>query len=356
MSLEFGNDGVGAILAVVMSDREEDCYAVLNGAGELYLTDGGFARPRLLAALSGTIQPEHQVRMYVHHPYICVTERFGCRGAVVHQGSGAVRQISREDYHADVSSFSAAFLERQGKLFLVFQTQWNRLDVLDLERGELLTLCDPLGAGDGEPAETEGAPARKEFDYFHSLLEVSPGGAQMLSNGWHWGPVDNIKWAAVDRFLQEGASAFVGLDYANDYNWDRPCAFLDERTFVIATDREEDGQKEQLWFYDVGMYNGGDLAPCRKVDADFFETNEYGEVSGQLLCDREKRRLIALSGRGCFVLDLSGRLKNAYPDMGVEENSHRNTGALPWQYSTVFHQFYRYDGTQIQSIPLDAPD
>ncbi|MDR1135146.1 MAG: hypothetical protein LBL49_03060 [Clostridiales Family XIII bacterium] len=81
----------------------------------------------------------HEIVLYFHHPYICAVERFGLNAAMVNIETGGLRELSREDYHCDVSSYSFGFMERGDKLLYICQTQWNRLDIFDAESGENLT-------------------------------------------------------------------------------------------------------------------------------------------------------------------------------------------------------------------------
>ncbi|MFI5835844.1 hypothetical protein ACIA5A_19450 [Micromonospora sp. NPDC051300] len=100
---------------------------------------------------------ELELGIYVHGPWVCVTERFGVNASLINTVTGAVRGLSRADYHSDVSSYSIGFLDRDGRTLLVAQTQWNRLDVFDAETGANLTerevfirdsgRCDEDGSG-----------------------------------------------------------------------------------------------------------------------------------------------------------------------------------------------------------------
>jgi|GEM_PF-4682929 len=52
---------------------------------------------------------EHTISLQYHYPFICVCERFGVNAALVNLTTGTVREMRREDYHCDVSSYSIGF-------------------------------------------------------------------------------------------------------------------------------------------------------------------------------------------------------------------------------------------------------
>jgi hypothetical protein len=144
---------------------------------------------------------ELEIGLYVHGPWVCVTERFGVNASLINTATGAVRGLSRADYHSDVSSYSIGFLDRDGRTLLVAQTQWNRLDVFDAETGTNLTSREVFLRDSGRRDEH----GRKMYDqsnyvdYFHSLLHVSPDSRHFLSNGWVWSPVDVVECEVFPR-------------------------------------------------------------------------------------------------------------------------------------------------------------
>jgi hypothetical protein len=369
------------VLAICHSDKEAGRYALFYDDKRLCLWDspvreaGGECpgdKPAGgnggLAAVLPTISlSDKPVKIYYHHPYVCVTERFGVNAAVADLRDGGVRVLSREDYHADVSSYSIGFLEREGRTLLIHQTKWNRLDMTDLATGELLTdreiINREIAAGRREPDGDWGSPqyeTKNYDDYFHSLLHVSPDNKSFLSNGWIWSPVDIITAYGVERFLKEYEPAGRNIDFGGGYNWDRPCAFIDNDLFVIAADTgggmddnpsppggEGKGNSVYgpLMFYRLSAE--GEYIRCEKeVPCEAFAVNKYGEVSGELYYDGE--RLVALSGRGAFALTLEGETIRHEAEIRFSGyTTHTDFGSRyapepGWQYSPEHRLFYRY--------------
>lgn len=323
-----------------------------------------------IAALSNIELLDKPIKLYYYAPYICVTERFGTHAAVVHHINGSIYELTREDYHADVSSYSIGFIEHFGTVCLLHQTQWNRLDLLDLTTMEIVTKREIRYEKIKDSYQTEdgkiiAAVYENEnfLDYFHSLLEVSPNKTGFITNGWHWAPADNIKYSHINEFLTRYETGLKGIDYVmGGYNWDRPCAFIDETTFVIAADLEQEIVEEiieqnsdqpiiydQLIFYKFTETEDSAYHPVKKIAISVFPINQYGEVFGKLYYDKEKDCLITISEKGAYSVSLEGSILKKYDEISPKSEvkiSNCNAGIsfqLPWSYSTVFHKFYRFN-------------
>jgi hypothetical protein len=190
------------VRAVAPEDGVPHSYFVFTD-GRLFRAGIGSTREELVAEV-----PHLQgVALYVHGPWVCVTERFGVNASLVNTSTGAVRGLSRADYHSRVSSYSIGFLDRDGRTLLVAQTEWNRLDVFDAETGANLT----------EREVVHRDPEKNYIDYFHSLLHVSPDSRHFLSNGWAWSPVDFVRVFSTEAFLNgyEPTSIMVSVAFGS---------------------------------------------------------------------------------------------------------------------------------------------
>jgi hypothetical protein len=262
------------VRAVAPDDRVPHSYFVFAD-GRLSRVGAGSTEAELVADVPDIREVGHgtgdgrlagkdlEVGLYVHGPWVCVTERFGVNASLIDTVNGAVRGLSRADYHSDVASYSVGFLERDGRTLLVAQTQWNRLDVFDAETGANLTERE-VSIRDSGRCDEHG---RKIYDlsnyvdYFHSLLHVSPDSRHFLSNGWVWSPVDVVRVFSTEAFLTGYEPTGISVSTTFGYNWDRPCAFIDDRTFVLAlddsmdtldSDEAADYRYRQLAFWDCG--------------------------------------------------------------------------------------------------------
>jgi hypothetical protein len=375
------------VRAVAPDDRLPHSYFVFAD-GRLLRAGTGSTQAELVAEVPDIREVGHgtgdgrlkgkelEIRLYVHGPWVCVTERFGVNASLINTTTGAVRGLSRADYHSDVSSYSIGFLERDGRTLLVAQTQWNRLDVFDTETGANLTEREVFNRDSGRRDEQghKVYDQRNYIDYFHSLLHVSPDSRHFLSNGWVWSPVDVVRVFSTEAFLTGYEPTGLPVAVAFGYNWDRPCAFVDGRTFVLALDDSVDTLDEdevaayryrQLALFEIpDLPSTGDarrwLEPSSFVDCEVFPRNRYGEVKGELHYDPESGYLVALTdGDGSFVVSLDGDVVARLPDLSLASPpSHGDFGSSysgpgGWSYAPQHRVFYRWlDGAGIEERAL----
>jgi hypothetical protein len=179
-----------------------------------------------------------------------------------------------------------------------------------------------------------------------------------------WHPVGNILCFKTEDFFQRFELSNTELDYGCDYNWDIPCTFLGNDSFVIATDKVPDDrirylkeyEYKQLWFYNVKGIHEGKLICIKKVKCDCFQFTEDGDLWGELYYDNQKNALIIFSEKGGFVVTLEGEILAAYPDMalpdrhvnGIIRDDYRISHV--WKYSPEHHFFYRYSDEERKII------
>ena len=368
------------IKAIAASDKEKGLYA-LYGDGRLFIMDTITETLKELAELPNiqTISKglgdgrsegkELEISIAYHHPYLCVTERFGVNAALYSLTSGIVRDLRREDYHCDVSSYSVGFLELNDRILLICQTQWNRLDIFDAETGENLTEREMYRRDTGLKAK-EGYPFyddKNYMDYFHSRLHISPDGKYFLSNGWHWHPMGQIYLFETVEFLRTFETGSISTYCQAPYNWDRPCTFIDNETFVVALVNDErtgfydeedlkDYEYFQLAFFkadaEIHTNNYGHcwIEPFRKVKCSVFTPYSDGEITGLLYYDKAGYLVALTHDRGAFAVSLDGEILENLADVnainaGVFDNNGLEIG---WNYSTEHHVFYTWqEGTGV---------
>lgn len=385
------------VLAIQCSNTQNEQYALFCDDNGLYHgnDDEGYV---MLAQLDNINPAEKFIKIYYHFPYICVTERYGVNAAVVNISDANIRTLSRADYHCDVSSYGIGFLKHNDNVLLIHQTAWNRLDITNLETGELLTEREIIYRKTDEMETNQWGTFNKmesknHIDYFHSLLHVSPDGKHFLSNGWAWHPVDYIMCFDTEQFLAEYETCGKDTRYARGYVWDRPCTFVNNDMFVIAADNDtvtaEEGVDEatlkeppayhQLLYYKLSEIKSGKytyrglegydtlpLAYSDKADCDIFVFNEYGEITGgELHYKPSTDTLVAISEKGAFELTLDGKILFCNTDIKIsvgnwairrnDLNEVSHTDLLKnWQYDNVRDSFYRFNDGNIERRKIQA--
>lgn len=115
--------------------------------------------------------------------FLAIANTFGTEGCVVNIDKEEICfEFKRGDYHIEHCEFPMDFFERDGKTYFVHATDWNRLDISDLESGKLITDRD-------WETPAEGQRAKHSLDYFYGSLSISPGFKWIFNSGWAWHPV-----------------------------------------------------------------------------------------------------------------------------------------------------------------------
>ena len=363
------------IKAITASNRDRGCYA-LYGENRLFIVDIITRKTTEIAYLPNikTVfgKPENEmlngkeleISIAFHDPYVCVAERFGLNAALINIDTGIVREFQREDYCSEVSSYSIGFIERDNNVLLICQTQWNRLDIFNAETGENLTEREVFIRKTDRRTEN-GNPEYEQknyLDFFHSCLHVSPDGKHFLSNGWLWHPFGQILMFETSEFLRIFELGCIDTDCGSPYNWDRPCAFIDNDIFVIALD---DRKKVGFWDEDVlqdyeyfqlaffrtdaeAIVCEGDyriIRPFRKSKCSVFTPGREGEIKGLLSYDKSAGYLVALThDKGAFAVSLDGEILENLVDVTSVHSDAFSESALEidWNYSTEYHTFYTW--------------
>ena len=347
-------------------------YVGFGNDGFLYQAQAGEA-PTVIASLP-YISIDGEIKLYVCEPWVCVTERFGTHAALVNLDTAAVRELSREDYYVEVSSYSIGFLIRQGRVLLIHQTDWNRLDIMDVETGRNLTdrevYIREVIPENTDQTNTQPVYEEKNYiDYFHSLLHVSPDGSFFMSNGWLWHPLGRLLCFRTDDFLRQYELSGTYLQYCRVDNWDRPCAFIGNDRLVTVTDapgeEEEDSpeednspedddfkpcEHEKLQFYDLNAtaqereYGEHILLKESEVDCDVFIPDKEGNISGTLVWDSQYSCLVAVTSNGAFAFNLCGEVLAARLECCCNtDRLHTDMHAGPgWCYNPENHSLYHW--------------
>lgn len=86
----------------------------------------------------------------------------------------------------------------RGNLFLVYAIVWNRLDVIDVATGEVIT---KRLTGEAMPVDSPYQGNRKELYYSFCGLEISQDSSLIASSGWLSHPVGVVAWWSLKDWL-----------------------------------------------------------------------------------------------------------------------------------------------------------
>jgi hypothetical protein len=160
--------------------------------------------------------------------FAVIYTRLGTKGLVLRRGK-IVREINRSYYHAGVYEYPVAIARlNDGREVLIHCPQeYCRLEIEELGSGRRLT----------------ERSSRKPGDFFHSRLAASPDGRTLLSAGWIWHPVDDVRVFDIEAALQD-ASQLDGLGFGIDAWADESSAAFDcdGRVVVVLNGIESQGE------------------------------------------------------------------------------------------------------------------
>ena len=166
------------------------------------------------------------------------------RWAVVHERTGTaaillrdgeiVREIHRSPYHADAYLYPVCLFHGPGDRPLLAHCpeSYARIEIDDAETGERLTR----------------STSRKEADFFHSRLAVSPGARRLASAGWVWHPCDAVVWFEIAAVLDDptlldnlqGATQSRNTSLAEESS----AAWLDDDRILLGGSAEPEDPEE----------------------------------------------------------------------------------------------------------------
>ncbi|RAJ00285.1 hypothetical protein LX64_03987 [Chitinophaga skermanii] len=175
--------------------------------------------------------------------YALIYTNFGTKGLLLQLPNRIIREVNRSYYYADTYEYPAAFFEYEGRTYLAHcPVNYNCLEFEDVITGEIVSHHI-----DRDPT-----------DYFISRLEVSSNGHYLLTNGWHWHPVDVARYydikACMENPLLLDDAKFIETNTDMDENDDSTTAresdieftsagFIDNNTVLTSAPG-----KELLWW------------------------------------------------------------------------------------------------------------
>jgi len=263
----------------------EDLVDWLAGANRYHL-DGRFS--------SGGVSYRYRfdaVATLPGSPYTVLYERLGTKGLVLH-GLAPIREIGRSFYHADVYDHPLTmFRLADGREAIAYAPDaYNRLEIELLATGERLT------------TRPDGSPEPKDF--FHSGLEVAPGGTWLMSAGWIWHPFYSVNFYPLEaalrapRLLDQDSRVADPIDIAS-------AVFLDGERAVLASTPEADGDPD-------AAFGPGMIGIYRPATRSWESKAVLGEIPGRLLVV-DSTHVLSLYEHPKLIHVPSGRIVERWP-------------------------------------------
>jgi hypothetical protein len=159
--------------------------------------------------------------------FAAIYTRLGTKGLILRDGQ-VVREINRSFYLANAYEYPIAMCRLpSGQEVLVHcPAEYNRLEIEDLASGETLTR----------------STTRHPSDFFHSRLAASPEGGRLVSAGWLWHPLDEVRFFNLETALRD-PTHLDGMTAPTEL-WaeESSAAFLSERLLLVTLSGIEDDE------------------------------------------------------------------------------------------------------------------
>ncbi|MFT3687237.1 MAG: hypothetical protein QM783_20330 [Phycisphaerales bacterium] len=175
--------------------------------------------------------------------YAVIYQRLGTKALLIGNGK-FLRELNRSYYCAEEYDYPIVFIPGPDGAELIAHCpdEYNRIELEDAETGRRI------------PVRGE----RKPSDFFHSRLQVSPGGRWFVSAGWIWHPVDWVEvWPLADAIANPAVLDSSGIRPEADTDLN-DVAFIDDDRLLLASnaDREAfDGKTEGMRPGTLGVFN-----------------------------------------------------------------------------------------------------
>jgi hypothetical protein len=186
--------------------------------------------------------------------FAAIYTRCGTKGLILRDGK-VIREINRSFYCASAYEYPIVLSRLpSGREVLVHcPADYNRLEVEDLTSGETLT----------------HSTMRHPSDFFHSRLAISPNGGWLVSAGWLWHPMDQVRFFKLETALNnpdhlDSATAPIEL-WAEESS----AAFLSERLLLVALfglEEDEDRTQNRAELRVLDLERGEQVSAVRLAD------------------------------------------------------------------------------------------
>ena len=180
--------------------------------------------------------------IYTLDDIVVVVNDFKRHGFVHYPGKFNVMPLWRKEYHVEITTYPIALYKNEkGIPHLIYATDWNHLQVMNLDTQQVLTAAKYLIEEGAEErylelqesyASLHGLPWPKDYDYFYGKLLMSPNQKQFLSAGWVWGSMDNYTVYDLDHFVNSNrivAKSIGGWEHES-----RAVCWIDNETVAVA--------------------------------------------------------------------------------------------------------------------------
>lgn len=272
------------------------------------------------------IRKEESVLMVLSNDdrYLFIANKYGQNGMVLDlKKKKKVLEIDRKSYHTEQTIFPALFAEIEEQTYFIGATDWNHLDIFDLQTYEVRT------------NRSNKYGDEYYLDYFYGQLHLSPDNRVLLSSGWGWSPISVIKlidlreWLTVNVHEPELDS---GLYHSVlSYYWDRALCWVSNTRFAMLYNPLEedldDDEYEQMQVKKsqkyILIYDVSEQDVVKRIVFEDFSTNQYHEATADCRLFYSENSIIASCKElGTSIINVeTGRVEARYSKIYLSDKA-----------------------------------
>ncbi|MGF6906144.1 hypothetical protein [Fusobacterium sp. PH5-44] len=282
-------------------DTQETNSLFNTNSGALKFRDGGF-------------DPTAVSSIYTLDEVIVVVNNYKCHGYIFNSKENYKIHFSRVPYHEDISKYPIVLFKNDlDVLFLAFATEWNRLQIVNLNTRQIITADKSLIEENAEQQHIDFYKTHVEknkllwprgYDYFYGGLKLSPDHKTFASAGWVWGSSDCIKVYNIEDFMNNHRIKDTTIGFYEHNN--RDVCFVDNTTIATIYNAYFEGESsEEKTPWEILLYNVNDVSDKKKITLE----NSYNLGNANLDYDPKTQNFYLYNDSlGLIVYNAVGKL------------------------------------------------
>jgi len=362
-TLDVDLDIAGDVQASAMLGGTRIVVLTTDGDVVLYNIEAGSQR-RLFRTSSGGVvysdggfDPSSPSSIYAMDDIFVLVNDVKTHGFVYNFAQNYLLHLTRGDYLVEHCKYPIAlFRGDDGDPYMIYGTDWNRVDIANLATRQVVTADKSLIEVDAEKRHIDFYKDFDEankllwprgFDYFYGKLALSPSKTKFLSAGWYWGSYDAATVFDIAEFVSNHRVTSCHVYFLEHEG--RSVCWVDDGTIAVpynpAHENENDDEDqpsktfEDVW--QIRLYYADKRGEKAKEVVTLSEPVDL--ASAELVYQIDEARFCAFSKTiGLVVIARDGRVLL------------RDPSVTPTSYDEARRVFLSQDGKRVRGFAVAA--
>lgn len=295
--------------------KEQLCEPLFSVKSSVGYDDGGF-------------DITDQATIYALDDIVVIVNDYKRHGFIHYPGKYDRLHLWRGEYYADISCFPIAlFNNEQGVPHLIYGSDWNHLQIMNLDTRQVVTADKSLIEENAEEIHLDFYKNHEEhnklawprpYDYFYGKLSLSPDKKMFLSSGWFWGSYDDYKAYDIEHFINHHRISDIPI-FTGEH-MQRAACWVSENSVAVALNPYNEGEDDttkdspcEIYYYRIcdGKSELERNAVILKLDVVNMEFN-YNKLLNVIVATSPKTGVTVLSLEGEILFQDTHLQVNGY--------------------------------------------